>query len=579
MKTFFPCKIHNTDDTNGDKPAYAILSFQEDFDLFDAIKRVKESSPKNIFIIINGQQSGHNKAGHETDKRFGLALCGTNRIGDKIFDWGILKDKVQEIHNAVGYTGVWQGDYRIYTSFAYRSVASVLFDEYGERDLIINIVNAKYEWGQSKNRNTASFENFCNDLKKILVSIKNITDIRFFIAGFSRGGMFALRLGQWLSKYGKERIVVTIDPVQNRQKEHLDWALGWGRWRQAVLKRNRGWEKVSPLPLPLNWDMYRFPILKGKADKHYNVFQRFIGPDHLAWPRGSAVNNAIAPGAELTGNRSSSPNNKYSKLPDVSPFDQLDISCNDHTMMPKKYREWVLDIAHKHFEALDPIRCTPSQALPGSHVNISRSDDLDSGNIFMARQVYIDQRQIDSVWNKNKKIIDIEIPEDLSAGEKYIFAKDPGPYFSTSFIVEPFIRYARNSPKRGFPKTKIVITGSFPMKKNRIYFDDMEINPHYSAHGFYFEVPECQGGLKEIKILHDEKWYSNSLEFVVCDRIANRRSKELHLEDCPWLKLMSPNNKVELSLTYDNPKKDGYYDACHWCHVRKPHKMGPSKSS
>lgn len=59
----FPCKIHNTDDRDGLNPTYAILSMEPGFDLDSGIARVKETPPKNIFILINGQLAGHNQVG------------------------------------------------------------------------------------------------------------------------------------------------------------------------------------------------------------------------------------------------------------------------------------------------------------------------------------------------------------------------------------------------------------------------------------------------------------------------------------------------------------------------------------
>ncbi|MFP4242591.1 MAG: hypothetical protein ACLFQB_12245 [Chitinispirillaceae bacterium] len=76
---------------------------------------------------------------------------------------------------------------------------------YGHRDLIIDVVNAKFDWGNSTKENTCTFDNFCNRMSLILNAVADISAVRFFIAGFSRGGLFSLRLAKWLKDngYGK----------------------------------------------------------------------------------------------------------------------------------------------------------------------------------------------------------------------------------------------------------------------------------------------------------------------------------------------------------------------------------------
>jgi len=653
---YFPCKLHNTDEERrGNHPTYAILSMTPNFDIESAINKVKEIPPNNIFIIINGQQAGAPGSREAIDTKFGKALCGTERIGRQ-------QDG----------TGIWQGDYNIYTTYGYRSVASVLFDRYGDKDLIINIVNARYEWGKSNDNLTRAFNNFINDLVKILNAINEDAQkkLRIFIAGFSRGAMFALRLGEWLSKY--TRIVVTIDPVQNKFKEKDEWDVKWGRWKES------NWTIIeSSRNRNINIDKYCFPILKGNSDIHYNVFQRFRGTvDPHSWPKGCAVDGAISPDFSLTGNRKNNNDRKYKKLPLIEPYNQLDILCKDHTQLPEKYREWILNISSKHFP-LPPIQCIPSEGLPGSTTTITRGEQVDEwGQIEDSGfTVLFNGNRLKSVYDHENKYIKINIPEEAVPGIKnilwlnkpfkiertqftvtpyieklYGFHHDPilpgisiilsgcfpinnnnvlldemvikSTFESTKMatidipenikggikkikikhekssnntemtfysntlelIVEPYLRYC--SPYRVLPGETINVFGNFPIGNNELFLNSQKIsiidlepkNDFLLPNIICFNVPEgIEGGINTLQLTHNKKFESNTIEFIVCDCIGNRRTKELHLKDCPWVGLMSPGNKVYLSSTYDNPKENGFYDSCHWCHVRNPEKMGPSE--
>lgn len=405
----FPCKIYNTDEKEyqnrtGDKPAYAILSMTDDFGLQEAITKVTTNSPNNLFIIINGQQSLNLRSIDKFDEHFGKALCGVDR-------WGEKSDG----------TGIWKGKYKIFTSENDNmSVASKLYDDYGKQgknDLIIDVINAKYEYNELKQGNTKAFNDFCDNLEQILDHIP-AQSINVFIAGFSRGGMFSLRLAEWFTdkrNESKEIIVVTIDPVQKYLKERKDWIKNWADWKVIESK----WKLSTDNNRPFGAFRFKFPILKATGAIHYNVFQRWggKGSSYLDQPQGSAVDGAVAPSANLTRKYLDGKNYKglkpYEKRPSYSPYDQLDVVCTDHTKMPKKYRDWAIDIAHKHFPSFS---LNTTHGYANSCVIISFADFYSSNDI-NSITVEIDGSNVSLNRNEDERSVSFNIPENLGCGK------------------------------------------------------------------------------------------------------------------------------------------------------------------
>ncbi len=546
---YFPCKIYNTNEENypiksrrGDHPAFAVLSMENDFGIEQAKSRIRKIKPKNIFIIINGQQSLNIYTDDIADARFGQALTGSDRISDKDDDCGI-----------------WKGDFKIHITDSYKSVASTLFDEYGSRDLIIDIVNAKYEWDETKTKNSLAFSNFIIDLQDILDPINNKSNLRFCIIGFSRGGMFALRLTKWLKEhaYGKEKIVITIDPVQRWIKEK-DWDISWAYWNRWKQK----WEQGNRADVGLNDFTRFFPILKAVGEKHYNVFERdtWNSGGSVNLPIGCAVEGAFPPPQRLTGNRKGNNldwyNEKsYNKLPSCPPYSQFDILTQNHTSMPVKYKDWVIDVVHDNFSTPE-IFLTPSQGDVWTKVKIT-------GTVDEKYSVFIENKKIPSQWHEKDKYLSFNVPK-IKGGKKYIsVGKDKYKIASKLFIFRPFISSA--VPPRVIPKLTITLVGVFK-KKGCVFFAGEKIDSfiYKSDTKISFEVSKnISPGIKTVHMEYDN-CISNAWNIIVCDLIGNTNTKELHKLNCKWLHLMKPSNKRLLYSKLDNPKKYGW-DNCHWC--------------
>jgi len=198
-----------------------------------------------------------------------------------------------------------------------------------------------------------------------------------------------------------------------------------------------------------------------------------------------------------------------------------------------------------------------------------------------------------------------EVPDKISGIKvvKAIFSDIPNhPDIESDpvyLIVQPHLRVC--SPCRVLIGVKTVIYGEYPLNNEiSVYLDGSEVSYEFSENNNGSEItapegildllrgrghsPGCEitvpegisDGKKEIKIRYNGV-YSNPIELIACDLVGNYRTKELHLKECPWVGLMNSGNKVFLSSTYDNPRENGFYDSCHWCHVRNPEKMGPSE--
>jgi hypothetical protein len=454
MPNYFKSKIYNTDKPTGDTPAYTFLNMKNQFDLKDAINQVKAKAPENIFILINGQQTLQSGTNDSIDECFGRALCGIDRTGKKA-------------RKNDGGTGNWDGGYKIYNSDNredYQSLASAIYDDYGHRDLIIDVVNAKFNWGQGLAKNSTVFNNFCNEMQQVFEEI-DTQSVRFFIAGFSRGGMFSLRLAKWLKDkhIGKEVVVATIDPVI-KVGERKDWVETWADW-----KVGNKWKlgKLHP-----GTSKYRFPVLKSYGDIHYNVFERdglglgkliasligmgIFGPfttpmftyaseNMLAsyfienlktakdYPVGSAVSGASAPGYNYTGKRSKSKDRKYKTLPKGLPYDQFDISTDLHTAMPSKYKDWMISIVRKHFPSFD---LNKSSGFAGSKVMVSFKYPPSNMNTVKVsvQNIGISLNTADG----NDLQASFVLPESLEEGPvKILFAVD-GSEIEKSFTISAF---------------------------------------------------------------------------------------------------------------------------------------------
>ena len=494
---YFPCKIYNTSDRRKDKPSFAILSMIKNFGIEETIIKVKNTPPKNIFIIVNGQQALNLSTNNTKDEQYGQALTGSDKVGDKYDDFG-----------------VWKGKYKIHITSSYQSVASTTFDKYGKDDLIIDIVNAKYEWEESAKKNKKAFDNFCKELKTILSAIGDCSQLRFFVAGFSRGGMFSLKLAEWLvnNNYGKERIVVTIDPVQNYSKEGKEWDVGWVYWNIA----NKKWEKSSGNERPhIGKNKYKFPILKSPAEKHYNVFERdsVLFNQCVDSPIGGAVEGSIAPPKNLTGERNESSDKKYRKLPSGISYDQFDILNRNHTEMPKKYRDWIIEIIDKQF-SIKPIKYDAVKKLPKLEIFI---------------------QDILNLHDKNQP---------------------------------KFVKHKQIKDYRILQGAKIKIKGKFESNDKIILNNKNTVTEYYENSGesfLLFTIPKNMGvGKTNIIVKHKQKLLNTPFSLIICDLIGNKNEMELHKPDCKWLSRIKPSNMELICSFIDKPKENGY-DNCHWC--------------
>ncbi|MDG5816717.1 hypothetical protein QA601_16590 [Chitinispirillales bacterium ANBcel5] len=187
---------------------------------------------------------------------------------------------------------------------------------------------------------------------------------------------------------------------------------------------------------------------------------------------------------------------------------------------------------------------------------------------------------------------------DVSPGLYHIAVEQPHPTLNTllpsqtvSFAVMPFIEF-KDSPanysieidshgttifSRFLPGESIAITGYFPSHHQLLINNDPVSTTLSKSDLISFKIPNDIRGLTEVK-LKCENHLSNTLFFVVGDRVGNKRTKELHLRNCPWINLMNSDNKIDICSVTDKPKEKGYFDACHWCHIRHPKKIGPSNS-
>lgn len=134
------------------------------------------------------------------------------------------------------------------------------------------------------------------------------------------------------------------------------------------------------------------------------------------------------------------------------------------------------------------------------------------------------------------------------------------------FIVQPYLGGC--SPSRVLQGGRIVIYGDYPPnKKISVYLDGSKIPYELSQDNKNCEItlPEIiSDGKKKIKIRYDGV-DSNTVEFIVCDLIFNRRTRGLHYIGCPRAQSIRPGNRVYLSSTYDKPRGNSFYNFCQQC--------------
>jgi pimeloyl-ACP methyl ester carboxylesterase len=209
---YFPSTIYNQDLDKGPlkdtQVAYTILSYKNEFSRENAIELAKTDAINKLFLVFAGQQGfmgkEENLLHEDMDDIFCIDLTG----GDKYIEHGKMK---------------WQGTYQVCTSCLRKSVASLLFDTYQEDGLVVDVLNVKYDWDKKKKKKQQIIDNFFakdNDgLGELFEAFAEKEGGKIFICGFSRGGVFSLKVAQRLKDlYGdKHRIqaVVTIDPVIN----------------------------------------------------------------------------------------------------------------------------------------------------------------------------------------------------------------------------------------------------------------------------------------------------------------------------------------------------------------------------
>ncbi len=262
-----------------------------------------------------------------------------------------------------------------------------------------------------------------------------------------------------------------------------------------------------------------------------------------------------------------------------------------HTEIPKKSEviRKVIDFFYgdlirkaKKLSLLPIIEINKESGFPGETIHITSPDygKYDRNNDY-SYSVKFDNKSIDSKLEKGA--LSFVIP-NTSPGEKNIlteFGNLPNRQNLQSnpvtLIIPPYITDC--SSYRVIPNEKVFLRGVFPPNQDLlVYLDDISLEFAFSEDELELTIPEnMDDGKKEIKVQYDGK-FSNTIEIIICNRIGNLRTRELHLLDCPLLDQMNKINRLPLSVSHDQPKDNGL-DACHWCHIRNPDEMGSSKTN
>ena len=340
MLRYFNSKIENNEN-HSDNPTFSILSDTDGFCLDNVKQYSDEKKIDNIFFIFSGQQSMSVKSDYYGDLIMCHKLTGGDRLPDK---------------------NNWNGTYRIHTSDSfdpanpsrvYKSVASQFYDKYNNNSLIVDVLNTKYDWENSINKNENICRNFFQNIyNNLFLKLQNFHSIRLFFCGFSRGAIFALRFTELLVEtLGKNNIigVVTVDPVKKPLEKPLYYIM-----KSRDFKKNKQiWAKSKTILT--NYADY-FPVLKSiEGIKYYNVFQRQalsrIHKNIEQIPIGCCVNNAISPincGLSPKWTQRYSNKGDIVQIPDLllNNVNQYDQDTIEHTpQMLNIYGDWILDIA------------------------------------------------------------------------------------------------------------------------------------------------------------------------------------------------------------------------------------------
>jgi pimeloyl-ACP methyl ester carboxylesterase len=229
-EAYFSSHIFNTDEKRDDQSTFSVLSYDNLFmDLDEVVDYANTNSIDKLFFVFAGQQVDKDNAEEVADQFFCRDLTGGDRQHDE-------------------YKVKWNGGYKIHTSHEFPSVASILYDQFNESSLIIDVLHCKYWFYKGKKGKERTFnyliQKFYNEL---IERLNNHNTVKIFICGYSRGGFLSLMFAQALLDKGitPDQIgaVVTLDPVINRIKdEKNDWVDHWcfiKKKREAYYKKNK----------------------------------------------------------------------------------------------------------------------------------------------------------------------------------------------------------------------------------------------------------------------------------------------------------------------------------------------------
>ncbi|MDT8286130.1 MAG: hypothetical protein RQ748_03380 [Elusimicrobiales bacterium] len=301
----------------------------------------RPSADKNvryIFVVINGQQfpCKPNCLGERAEEIFGRVLTGAHRVKEGVS---------------------WKGKYAIYDGSGGKneSLALNLHRNYGDSALVVDVLNAKYNWAFSEKKKNAVKAYLSERILRLSAAAEEASGEKPAIAlvGFSRGAVLSYVLAGELEGKADVRMVATIDPVINPATE-----TGLVRETRFYNYRKREWQSTPPVfpVFPRFYDFY--PVLRtdriGGNTRLYNVFQRraMTQFSNFSKPVGSAVSRALSPCKEDYYPC-------YTYMGD-NPEDQLDISMSSHSPeMPERYSKWFMDLFRRNFRVPEPAPQSP----------------------------------------------------------------------------------------------------------------------------------------------------------------------------------------------------------------------------
>ena len=291
---FFSSKIYNNT-SNSNLPVYSILSDIPGFSVDDLGDWKLNHNFRDLFVILNGQQT--------------LPIPGKN--ADYIY--------------GRPFTGSCLTGYKTYSISRNDSLASDLYDMFGETSIILDILNTQYDW-QSVLKCSMSVCYLTTLIHTILESCKP----RIWLIGFSRGAALALKLADVFRGSIPIYFIGLIDPVT-------------AFWRDMVFGYletvNSRCEFKLPLQCTLGFNIIRkIPVLHNPNPNAvlYNVFQRksllngkFL--DFCGKPVGCAVDGGL------------------SYTDDASLESQFDTEVNSHFVLRDKYIPKLLQQIKTHY--------------------------------------------------------------------------------------------------------------------------------------------------------------------------------------------------------------------------------------